>query len=125
MLGAIIDESQINLVLPFIFHENAMLSAAYYHFRQFGSRAALVAMLRYFLEHPNDLNIVIPIVLGTQGAKSAEVEKRIGCTCHRWLVTVPPVSQQLVGRSSALRGVASQSLCGLQFTNHQGFFTDS
>jgi hypothetical protein len=56
MLGAIIDESQINLVLPFIFHENAMLSAAYYHFRQFASRAALVAMLRYFLEHPNDLN---------------------------------------------------------------------
>jgi len=56
MLGSIVDESQIHLLLPFIFHENAMLSSAYYHFRQFKSRDALVAMLHYFLEHPNELN---------------------------------------------------------------------
>jgi hypothetical protein len=58
MIGAIIDESQIDTVLPLILRENAMLSAAYYHFREFKSRAALVAMFRYFLDHPGDLNTI-------------------------------------------------------------------
>src|SRR4051812_26997460 len=35
-----------------------MLSAAYYHFREFKSRESLVQTLRYFVEHPNDLNTI-------------------------------------------------------------------
>jgi len=33
-----------------------MLSSTYYHFREFTSKAALVNVLRYFGDHPNDLN---------------------------------------------------------------------
>jgi hypothetical protein len=57
MVGALIDESQIHAVLPLILRENAMLSAAYYHFRALTSRDALIQTLRYFREHPNELNI--------------------------------------------------------------------
>jgi len=58
MIGAIIDEPQISTVLPLIFRENAMLSATYYHFQQFKSREALLQALRYFVAHPNDLNVI-------------------------------------------------------------------
>jgi hypothetical protein len=56
MIGAIIDEPQIPTVFPLIFRENAMLSATYYHFHEFKSREALLQTLRYFVDHPNDLN---------------------------------------------------------------------
>ena len=52
MLGAIIDESQISIILPLVFRENAMLSAAYYHFREFKTREALVQMLNYLSPIP-------------------------------------------------------------------------
>jgi hypothetical protein len=58
MIGAIIDESQIAEMLPLIFRENAMLSAAYYHFREFKSRESLLQTLRYLVAHPNDLNTI-------------------------------------------------------------------
>ena len=58
MIGAIIDETQIPTVLPLMLRENAMLSAAYYHFRQFKSREAVLKTLQYFIEHPNDLNTI-------------------------------------------------------------------
>lgn len=58
MIGAIIDEPQIPTVLPLIFHENAMLTAAYYHCREFKSREAFLQTLRYFVEHPDDLNTI-------------------------------------------------------------------
>src|SRR5215471_14620930 len=58
MIGALIDESQIRTVLPFILRENATLSATYYHFQKLKSRDAIIQTLRYFLEHPNELNII-------------------------------------------------------------------
>jgi hypothetical protein len=58
MIGAIIDETQIPTVLPLMLRENAMLSAAYYHFREFKSRKALFNTLQYFIDHPNDLNTI-------------------------------------------------------------------
>jgi hypothetical protein len=58
MIGALIDESQIKIVLPLILRENAMLSAAFYHFREFKSREALIQTLRYFIEQPNELNTI-------------------------------------------------------------------
>ncbi len=58
MIGAIIGEPQIPEVLPLIFRENAMLSATYYHFHEFKSREALLQTLRYFVDHPNDLNAI-------------------------------------------------------------------
>jgi hypothetical protein len=58
MVGALIDESQIKILLPLVFRENAMLSAAYYHFREFKSREALVQTLQYFVAHANELNII-------------------------------------------------------------------
>lgn len=58
MIGAIIDEAQIPTMLPLIFRENTMLSAAYYHFHEFKSREALRQTLRYFVDHPSDLNTI-------------------------------------------------------------------
>lgn len=58
MIGALIDESQIQSVLPLILRENAMLSSTYYHFRELKSREALIQTLRYFLDHPNELNMI-------------------------------------------------------------------
>jgi hypothetical protein len=58
MVGALIDESQIKTLLPLIFRENAMLSAAYYHFREFKSRDALIQTLQYFVAHANELNVI-------------------------------------------------------------------
>jgi hypothetical protein len=58
MTGAIIDEAQIPTMLPLMFRENAMLSAAYYHFHEFKSREALFQTLHYFVDHPNDLNTI-------------------------------------------------------------------
>ncbi len=58
MVGALADESQIKTLLPLIFRENAMLSAAYYHFREFKSRDALIQTLQYFVPHANELNVI-------------------------------------------------------------------
>jgi hypothetical protein len=57
-IGALIDESQIPTVLPLLIRENAMLSAAYYHFRELKTREALVQVLLYFLAHPDHLNVI-------------------------------------------------------------------
>ena len=58
VIGAIIDESQLNTLLPLIFREDAMLSATYYHFRELKSREALVQTLRYFIAHTHELNVI-------------------------------------------------------------------
>lgn len=58
MIGALASESQLQLVLPRILRENAMLSAAYYHFREMKSREALVEILLYFTDNPSDLNAI-------------------------------------------------------------------
>lgn len=58
LVGALTDEAQIALTLPVILRTNAGLSAAYYRFRELKSREALIAILRFFLEHPNDLNAI-------------------------------------------------------------------
>lgn len=58
MVGAIMDESQIPVVLPLILRENAMLSAAYYRFREFNSRDAVVHTLRCCLQYPDEINTI-------------------------------------------------------------------
>ena len=58
LIGALTDETQLALTLPIILRTNAGLSAAYYHFRELKSREALLAVLHFFLEHPNDLNSI-------------------------------------------------------------------
>jgi hypothetical protein len=57
-IGALIDDSQIATVLPLILHENTMLSSTYYHFRELKTRNALIQVLRYFIGHPHELNII-------------------------------------------------------------------
>jgi hypothetical protein len=56
LIGALADETQMETVLPILLRTNAGLSAAYSHFRELKSRAALIAVLQYFLTHPGDLN---------------------------------------------------------------------
>ena len=58
LIGALTDETQLDLTLPVIIRTNATLSATYYHFRELKSRATVIAVLRFFLEHPNDLNSI-------------------------------------------------------------------
>jgi hypothetical protein len=58
LIGGLTDETQLMLTLPVIIRTNAGLSAAYYHFRELKSRSAVIAVLRFFLEHPNDLNSI-------------------------------------------------------------------
>jgi len=58
LLGALTDEAQLTRTLPVILRTNAGLSATYYRFRELKSRQALIAVLQYFLNHPNDLNAI-------------------------------------------------------------------
>ena len=58
LIGALTDDTQLRLTLPVIVRTNAGLSAAYYHLRELKSREAVIAVLRFFLEHPNDLNSI-------------------------------------------------------------------
>jgi len=58
MVGALIDEAQIKTALPLVLRENAMLSANYYHFREFTSRDALIQTLQYFVAHANEVNVI-------------------------------------------------------------------
>jgi len=58
LIGALTDETQLALTLPVILRTDAGLSAAYYHFRELKSRGALLAILRFFIDHPNDLNSI-------------------------------------------------------------------
>ncbi len=58
LAGAISSESDIPSILPRILTTNGMPSAAFYHFREFKSREALVETLRYFAARPEDLNSV-------------------------------------------------------------------
>ena len=58
LVGALTDEAQIPLTLPVILRTNAGLSSTYYRFRELKSREALIAILRFFLKHPNDLNSI-------------------------------------------------------------------
>ena len=57
-IGALSDESQIPAVLPLLLSAGGILSASFYHFREFRSRQALQETLDYFGVHPHDLNIV-------------------------------------------------------------------
>jgi TIR domain/Pentapeptide repeats (8 copies) len=54
--GALCSEDQFETILPLMIHDDAMLSSTYYHFREFKSRVSLVNLLRYFKQHPNELN---------------------------------------------------------------------
>jgi hypothetical protein len=56
LIGALCDESQIPAVLPLMLDAGAMLSNAFYRFREFRSRDALLQVLRYFVNAPQDLN---------------------------------------------------------------------
>lgn len=55
LVGAVCDESQLNIVLPMVVEADTMLSNTFYHFRDFRSREALVETLRYFAAHPEEL----------------------------------------------------------------------
>ncbi len=55
-IGALSDESQIATVLPLLLASGNILSAAFYHLREFRSRDAVLAMLTYFSARPEDLN---------------------------------------------------------------------
>ena len=55
LVGAVCDETQLNIVLPMVVKADAMLSNTFYHFREFRSREALVETLRYFATHPEEL----------------------------------------------------------------------
>jgi hypothetical protein len=57
-IGALGDESQIPLVLPLLLAAGNILSASFYHFREFRSRQAVLEMLGYFAAHPHDLNVI-------------------------------------------------------------------
>lgn len=57
-VGALIDETQIQIVLPIILRENAMLSAAYYHFRELTTRGALHELLDFFRQNPQNLTTI-------------------------------------------------------------------
>jgi len=86
-----------------------------FEFKFVGAPSAAPRQSRYrYYQSPRDARV-----------KLGRSRQRSVCACHRWLVTVRPVSQQLVGRPSALSGIARQSLCIFQFTNSKRFFTDS
>jgi hypothetical protein len=57
-IGSLSDESQMSLVLPLLLETGSILSSAFYHFREFRSREAVLAMLDYFVARPNDLNVI-------------------------------------------------------------------
>jgi hypothetical protein len=57
-LGTLCDESQIPRVLPLLLAAGGILSASFYHFREFRSRQAVLAMLDYFRANPHDLNVI-------------------------------------------------------------------
>ena len=50
--GAVCDDTQIVLVLPLIVEADSLLSNSFYHFREFRSRDALLAVLRFFVGRP-------------------------------------------------------------------------
>ena len=58
VIGALSDESQMASVLPLLLAAGNILSSAFYHFREFRSRDAVLAMLSYFAARPEDLNII-------------------------------------------------------------------
>jgi HEAT repeat protein len=57
-LGSLCDESQIPRLLPLLLAAGGILSASFYHFREFRSREAVLAMLDYFRANPHDLNVI-------------------------------------------------------------------
>lgn len=58
LVGALADESNLDVVLPVILQTNAGLGATYSRFHQLKSREALIAVLQYFCAHPGDLNSI-------------------------------------------------------------------
>ncbi len=58
VIGALSDESQMASVLALLLAAGNILSSAFYHFREFRSRAAVLAMLDYFAARPEDLNSI-------------------------------------------------------------------
>jgi gamma-glutamylcyclotransferase (GGCT)/AIG2-like uncharacterized protein YtfP len=56
--GALSEESQIAIVLPLLLAAGSILNSAFYHFREFRSRDAVLATLSYFAARPDDLNSV-------------------------------------------------------------------
>ncbi len=57
-IGALSDESQISTVLPLLLAAGGILSTAFYHFREFRSREALLETLGYFAARPHELNTI-------------------------------------------------------------------
>ena len=55
-IGAITDAAHIPPVLDLVLETDAMLSATYYHFRDLRSREALVSVLRFLADRPQELN---------------------------------------------------------------------
>jgi hypothetical protein len=58
VIGSLCDESQIASVLLLLLETGNILSSAFYHFREFRSREAVLAMLDYFVARPHDLNVI-------------------------------------------------------------------
>jgi hypothetical protein len=58
LIGAVCDETQIRLVLPLIVEADSLLSNSFYHFREFRSHDALLAVLRFFVGRPEELSWV-------------------------------------------------------------------
>lgn len=58
LVGALANETNLDAVLPVIMRTNAGLSATYSRFRELTSREAVLAVLRYFVNHPEDLNSI-------------------------------------------------------------------
>ncbi|MGA2814226.1 MAG: hypothetical protein ABSG16_22740, partial [Candidatus Acidiferrum sp.] len=58
LIGAVCDDTQITLVLPLIVAADSLLSNSFYHFREFRSRDALLAVLRFFVGRPEELTWV-------------------------------------------------------------------
>src|SRR5260370_16784181 len=57
-IGALSDESEISTVLPMLLAEGSILSAAFYHFREFRSYEALFQTLSFFATQPQELNSI-------------------------------------------------------------------
>jgi hypothetical protein len=58
LIGAVCDESQFEFVLPLIVEADGLLSNSFYHLRGFKSRDALLAVLRFFAQRPEELTWV-------------------------------------------------------------------
>ena len=57
-IGSISNESQFVDIIPQLIHAQGMLSNAFYHFREFSSREAVVNVLRFAVQCPTDFDSI-------------------------------------------------------------------